>query len=633
MSLRVWAGVAVLIFAGLVRLPHYDISWFGNDQINFVAEGRRILAGDWNIVGPRAAGFNIVGPLYSFMLAGLLWIGQDAAFLAFVNAMCEVVAAWLVYDTARRLSGVAAGVAAGVLYASAPILMISNRLIWNPSLLPAAVALGCWLVVRYAERPSTWRLVAVALMCGLTVTLHATGIFPSVAWVLIVVLTKWPSPGQLAAAIVAGLLPLTPIVLRLLSATSQASADRAPLAANDVLETITGIGAMMVNFPVSAYREHWSAMPSAVVLRIDALMAILGLAIGVTRKDPYRRVWLGLATALCVHLVGAIVYSGPLAWYYFSGTVPIVSLCIAHAVGAWPRVRVGAAALIVSLAMAHVVFVHAFDRRAIDLGFIPVRGDGLVLRLPPPPPNQGPNHGITLREVKNTATALLDTFPDAVTAMRASHGVRAELWRETGAEFMPIVAAPRNEWSSEFVLMGAGATVLQSGARLIGDRVCVFDRPTASWKVQRDDVPAGWQLPAFADDEWYPLPLPRRMTGSLSLGPSAPGVWRSPRQSLRGRVNVERPSGQHLYVVSVHSGISQHWITRFAVNGTDLGVTKSRLIPSSVFRNEEWLFDVTGQLREGENLIALGLDGQTQAFDVDVFELPCSDREWYNADR
>lgn len=631
MSPRLWAGLAVLVFAGFVRLPHYDLSWFGNDQINFVAEGRRILSGDWNIVGPRAAGFNIIGPLYSYFLAGLLWIGKDAAFLAFVNAMCEVVAAWLIYDTARRLSGPVAGAAAGVLYASAPMLVISDRLIWNPSLLPSAVALGCWLVVRYCERPSTWRLMAVALWCGLTLTLHATGIFPSVAWVLIALLTKWPSPGQIAAAITVGLLPLTPLLSRLLSGTSPASAARSPFASSDVLATITGVGTLMLSFPVSAYREHWSALPSAAVLHFDAVAAVVGLTIGLMRRGPYRPVWLGLALALCAHLLGAVVYAGPLAWYYFSGAVPIACLCIAHAVGAWPRLRVGAAALVISLTMAHLVFVHHFDRRAIEMGLIRFPSEGLTLRLPA----GSFTYGITLREVENIGNALRDIFPNGLTAMLASHGARAELWRETGAEFMPRADRLRHQWTSEFVLMGAGATVLSPSASLVGSRVCSFDRPTGlSWKVRPDDVGAGWTLPAFNDDQWYALALPRRMTGPLSAGPSIPGLWRTPRQSLRGRITTERPTGQHLYVVSLHSrGDSQHWIARFAVNGTDVAAAKSRLLPSSAFRNEEWLFDLTGRLQQGENLIGLALDGQTQGFDVDVFELPCLDREWYNADR
>lgn len=629
---RPWVTtLLVLGFALCVRLPHYDVSWFGNDQINFVAEGRRILSGDWNIVGPRAAGFNIIGPLYSFFVAGLLWIGEDATFVAFVNAMCEVAAAWLVYDTARRLSGQAAGVAAGVTYATAPVLIISTRLIWNPSLLPAAVALGCWLVVRYRERPSTGRLVAVALACGLAMTLHATAIFPAAAWVLIALLTKWPTPRQMAAAVVVGLLPLTPGLLRLVTAEPSPGGAGLALGANDALATIAGIAKMTLRFPIGAYQEHWSALPSAVVLHIDALVATIGLAIGVAWKTAYRPVWIGLLAALVTHLIGAIVFPGPLAWYYFTGAVPIVCLCVGHGIGVWPRVRVGAVALIVCLATAHVVFVHHFDRPAIENGFIRMEPDGLVLRLPP----GGPSYGITLRDVRNTATALRDTFPDGVTAMRASHGMRAELWRESGAEFMPRVSAPRDDWASEFVLMGEGATARHPGARVIGERTCVFERPSgASWRVWPADVPAGWELPAFADDRWYELPLPRRMTGPLSAGPAVPVFWRTPRQFLRGRVNVERPSGQHLYVVSLHStGSSQHWVERFVVNGIDVSATKSRAAHSAVFRNEEWLFDLTGRMQQGENLIALTVDGQTPAFDVDVFELPCLDREWYNADR
>ena len=138
----------------------------------------------------------------------------------------------------------------------------------------------------------------------------------------------------------------------------------------------------------------------------------------------------------------------------------------------------------------------------------------------------------------------------------------------------------------------------------------------------------------FVDDRWYPLPMPRRMMGRLSDGPSWPSVWRTPRQSLRGRIGVEQPGGRRFYVVSIHSrGNSVHWIARFVVNGTDVPAIKNRTLNSSIFRNEEWLFDVTGPLREGENLFALAVDGTTQEFDVDVFEPPCVDREWYNDDK
>jgi hypothetical protein len=629
MSLRVRSGLFVLVFAGLVRLPHHDISWFGNDQINFVAEARRVLSGDWNIVGPLAAGLNIVGPLYSYLLAGLLWIGKDAAFVTLVNALCEVVAAWLVYDTARRLSGNAAGVVAGVLYASAPVLVISNRLIWNPSLVPAAIALGCWLVVRYTERPTTGRLLVVALVCGLTPTLHATGIFVVAGWVIVLLSTR-PTLRQLAVAAVVAALPQTPLLVRMLGNSSSGRSLAQSFAANDVLATLEGIRAMMLRFPIGALGDDWSAAPSAIVLHLDALVAVIGLAIGVARRGRYRAVWMGLSAALFLHLAGSIVYSGHLAWYYFTSLAPIGCLCVGHAVEAWRPWRIPAAALIALLALTHVVFVYHFDRRAIEMGLIRFPADGrLTLRFP----TGGPTHGITVREVEQVSVALANTFSDGVTAMRASHGARGELWREAGAEPMPRVPIPPVTWGREFVLMGREPLVLDQSARLVGARVCSFDRPRASWRDWPGEVPAGWDLPEFPDGRWYELDIPRRMMAPLSAGPAVPGLWRNPRQSFRGRVPIEDPSRPRLYAVVLHShGYSQHWITRFSVNGIEVGPAKSRVIPSSVFRNEEWLFDVTKQLRQGQNLIAVAVDGTTQAFDVDIFEVPCLDREWYNVD-
>lgn len=124
------------------------------------------------------------------------------------------------------------------------------------------------------------------------------------------------------------------------------------------------------------------------------------------------------------------------------------------------------------------------------------------------------------------------------------------------------------------------------------------------------------------------------MMGSPSFGPALPGLWRTPRQFLRGTVEIGDPNRQHLYVVSLHShGSSAHWVVRFVANGIDIPEVKHRLVHSSVFRNEERLFDLTSRLRAGTNSIALALDGQTPAFDVDVFDLPCLDREWYNLDR
>ena len=57
--------------------------------------------------------------------------------------------------------------------------------------------------------------------------------------------------------------------------------------------------------------------------------------------------------------------------------------------------------------------------------------------------------------------------------------------------------------------------------------------------------------------------------------------------------------------------------------------SKGRLIYTPFSRNEEWLLDVTEHTRPGRNVLALAIDGQMPLFDLDVFELPCLDTEWY----
>ncbi len=144
-------GGFVLATACVSRLRNYDLGWFGWDQAYFLAEARRVAAGDFDVTGPLAVGVNVIGPLYSYVLGGLLWMGGDAGFLALCNALLEVAAVGLVFVSARRLSGLAGAIAAAVTYASVPVLVLSTRMIWNPSWLPALSVVGWWLVLRYTE--------------------------------------------------------------------------------------------------------------------------------------------------------------------------------------------------------------------------------------------------------------------------------------------------------------------------------------------------------------------------------------------------------------------------------------------------------------------------------------------------
>jgi hypothetical protein len=625
---RSWLlSALVLGFAALIRFRHYDIAWFGLDQIYFMAEARRILAGHFDVVGPLASGLNIIGPLYSYLLAGLLWIRDDPRFLGLFSVTCEVIASWFVYDTARRVAGPAAGIAAAVTYVTAPVLVLSTRMIWNPTLVPALVALGWWLVVRYVQAPSSAKLVGVALISGLTLTLHATGVFHAAGLMLAVLVARRPTLRQLLAALVAGVLPLVPVILLLKSNTTDVGVLGSRFAwPGEFLPIIKGLCEIVLNFP-RAFARDWSADLAASVLRVQAIVATLGLAYALVGRSAYWPVWVGVTVAVVSNVASAIFYAGSISWHYFIALVPIACLCGAQAIGSLPRWRVTAAGLMSSLAASLLLFIGQVDGEAIASGLIRVDAGLVGFRVA-----SVIGYSPTVRELHNLGHTLREVIPDGSTAMLMAHGIRGDLWRETGAEFMPKGDSPRSDWPTQFMLMGPGATPLIPSARMLGERVCVFERsPLVTWKSRHGALSAGWELPDFIDGDWIALELPRRTTGPSLAGPfRALATWRVPQMLLRGRFTVDALQRQRAFSVSIHGvGSSQHWIAQVAVNGKPLAVTRERVMYSSMTRNQEWLIDLTSALRTGENVIALAIDGQVPAFDLDVFEVPCLDREWY----
>lgn len=602
---------------------------FAGDQIALIAQARRILAGHWDVVGPDAAGLNIIGPLYSFLLAGLLWIWNDPGCLALFGAGCEILGAWFVYDTGRRVAGRTAGIVAALTYALAPVLVLSTRLIWNPSLLPFVLTVGWWLVARRCQRPSTTNLVGIALIAGLNPALHATGVFYSVAFLLAAFVVTLPSPRQLVAVGVAGLLPLTPILARMVGDPSGVGGLGERIAVMDVLPTLQGVAHLTLGFPTSTLGGNPVAELSTAVIHVQAAVALSGLVVGLTRRSAFWPLWLGIVVSSALNVGGAIFYTQVIAWFYFIGLTPGVCLGVARAIGVLHRFRLQASLAMVALASSHLAFVHQFDRPAITSGFIELRAAKLAFRGPETPGVQ--LYFPTLRALRIVGSALADVVPDGATAMMVVHGARAEVWRETGAELLPMAAAPRERWGSEFVVMGPGATTLAPDARLLDGRVCMFARPTVSWRVQHL-MKTGWELPELSDADWTPLDLPRRVAKpSLGGHNHAVSVWRAPLVGVRGEFLIEGPSRRRAFVVTIHSPVnSAHWIAKAFVNGVPMTPDKGRLIYTPFSRNEEWLLDATEHTRPGRNVIALAIDGQTPLFDLDVFELPCLDAEWYH---
>jgi uncharacterized membrane protein (UPF0136 family) len=623
---RVGPSILVLLLASAIRFPNYDVAWFGIDQVYFLSEARRILAGATDVVGPLSSGLNLLGPVYSYLLAGLLSIRNDATFLGVFGAACEVAGAWLVFDTGRRMAGTTAGGMAALLYAVSPITVLSTRLIWNPSLLPMMVAFGWWMAVRYAEAPTLARLVGTALVAGLMLPLHPTGIFPAAGVVGAALLSRVPPLQQLAAAAIAGLLPLVPTLVRLTRRTGDVGTLGTLFTfPSDFFSTIGAIVTLYLGFPARLAPDDRSATIAAAGLYVLAALATIGALRRMWVADRQRRIWIALVVTCVVYLVAAAIYSGGLTWYYLLAFVPMCALLVAGALGALPsRVQPAGVAVVIACALAQVVFLARFDVAARDSGLLHINSARLMIRRPP-----GEAYSLTMREVRTISHDAAGIVPDGATALMSVHGIRGELWRESGAEFMPWAAAPRSERRVQFTVVGRGAAPLKEDAHLLGAAVCATERDEIVWRLQHRALP-GWETPQFSEEQWLPLELPRR-TEAPSLAADDPrfASWRSGRVVLRGRYAVRTTGRRRLVAVTAHSPPGNPVsLTEIFINSVAVTPAKARVM-YGIYLNQEWLLDVTDRVTLGENLIALGFASPVNTFDLDVFEVPCSDREFY----
>jgi hypothetical protein len=290
------------------------------------------------------------------------------------------------------------------------------------------------------------------------------------------------------------------------------------------------------------------------------------------------------------------------------------------------RVQVAGVVVVLACAVAQGAFLYRFDAAAQDTGLLRIDSSRVMIRRAP-----GEAFSLTMREVRAISQQAAGVIADGATALQSVHGSRGQLWRESGAEFMPWAAAPQPIRSTHFTVMARNAAPLKEDARLLGGNVCAAARDDITWRAQHRALP-GWETAAFADDHWFDLQLPHR-TEAPSLAADDPrfSQWKSGRLVLRGRYTLPAtPTARTRFLaIATHSppGAAVP-LTELFINGVAVAPVKARVM-YGIYLNQEWLVDATNHVRAGDNLIAIGFASPSNAFDVDVFEVPCTDSEFY----
>ncbi|MCB1884445.1 MAG: hypothetical protein KDG89_10700, partial [Geminicoccaceae bacterium] len=209
--------LGVVVLAALPRLLALDLAGFDHNQEELlklvdpiVDDGRWPLVG-WEISG-RFAGS--LPALLFWILAIPRFVTLSPAALIGFGAAFDVAAAGLTCVLGRRLFGRAAGLAAGVLYASEAHLVEHSRILWNVTMLPCFTALMLLGVVMWIVDRRPWGLVPLVVGLTCLTQLHLLTVYLVPPLLLVMVLLRPPlAVKPLALALGLGLALYAPYLL------------------------------------------------------------------------------------------------------------------------------------------------------------------------------------------------------------------------------------------------------------------------------------------------------------------------------------------------------------------------------------------------------------------------------------
>jgi hypothetical protein len=211
-------ALAALLAAGLLVWATPDGLLMDNDGFTYVEGARQMLAGHGysaSIPPEPLQPVTHFPPLYSLAIAAATLVTKDALLGALaVNVFCfgalAGLAAWLVGSVSGN-PWLAALAALGII-TSQHLLECASRVLSEPLFL--VLGLGVTLaLVTYAEKPTRGRLVAAALLAGVTTLARYSGLV-WVAMVPLVILLFTPAPWRrrIGSAVLAGVLALLPFI-------------------------------------------------------------------------------------------------------------------------------------------------------------------------------------------------------------------------------------------------------------------------------------------------------------------------------------------------------------------------------------------------------------------------------------
>jgi hypothetical protein len=489
----------VALAAGIgLRLWRPDLAQANFDEANVASlvgawkyQGAFPLAGTVSSYGFRA------GQGWPWLAAlGLLWTDDPYALLGtgLAAGICGLVACWWV---ARRWLGAWGGAAAALFNATAFYCVLLDRGAWLPVFLQAPMALCLDAILRLAVQRRPWALVVACGWLGVLVSLHYT----AVAFAIVVAVAMWHArsglrPGHVAAALVAGILPLTPLLVHEVNATVHLRdlSDLLGLSGGGAsvdLDTVVSTVQVASTQGAAGLGGHAAGDLAAALGRgtslslLGPVLAAAGLVVAIMRRPGGATGWL-LAAWTLAPILAFVRHGAPVIFHYMYIEFPGLALATG-ALAAWAAnsrfraVRAGVALAIGTYACASalsmLVLLGALDRLDMSAGYgVPVgysREAGRVARGFLPAGGQ----------------VLIGDDPHSAEVLRFSLGYSVpsrsfEDCREVPIEANAIYLLASERTPGATALDSAGARLLARIARPGGDAYRVYAAPPTAASLE-----------------------------------------------------------------------------------------------------------------------------------------------------
>ena len=655
---------AILALAVFVRFYRLDLTWFFLDHVRDVSVAADISSGaSFPLLGPRIGWTEAsLGPLYFYVLAIPFSISRDpVAGLVFVAGF-HVVAVLALYRFAREFFGPGVALYASAFFAVFPLTAFSSRLVWHVGLLPPIVILYMHALYSLIIRDRSGAVVALWAFLAVLTQLHFGSIaLGGVALVAVVVFRPTVRIVHVLMGMSLFLLLYLPYVVHEIAHGFENVRGLLAFAVseqggNGVLGLARMCGNLLLLFlPTLAgfiVEDEW---PRAflggfrLLYASEAFLFALGLVVcvcrvlgrwrsGTVEEVMQRRqaVLLLLWVGMPVLVLGA--KRTAVWWYYLDSVHPAPFILAGMAITSLPplsfrggpgqkRLARALACLATAIVASQAYFQAHFQRRSAE------RGE-LVVRVPRLSINGASSPFETLITVPlGYRRAILEALSrefgvEAADASRRVHGAVLGLVEEN-RYIIDHVASRRGEREGDpttptahYLVARASATTAlgKRRARHVGPYAVHEYRPLVDYESWSCGVTPG----GLADvARWTRLRVP---ASDLALA-----AGKGQRLFCRGTVHAPPGVGDVTLAVSL-VGWTPFEVPRLHIDGRPLSpvAREQRQDPLMLKAASRWsmgigwasetVFDLTGSVRPGDNVVVIEVLGAGRLISFDVYE-------------